>query len=234
MKHIIINLIFLISSGFGFAQNQWFQTYTDSTAFIRDANSISEAFIADIKNIKPDIQFELKVILDTSPALIYYGFDNNIHLPLWEQVLPELKEFFTDITGSDSEGEKMFGLFFNGFYLPHELGHALQGIVDGNLELSYKAEYLANTIAMLWWRKHGYQKELEMCYKFANTIQSKLPNPVPEGKTIETYFTENYEQTIQNPYTYGYMQFKQFVNIYEDTSLPDFDTYIINYLKTLE
>lgn len=228
----IITLVFLLFGALNaISQNEWFQTYTDSVALIKDANHISNAFIANIKAIKPDFQFDGKTILDTSPALIYYGYDNNIHLPLWEQLLPELKDFFIDITDSDTEGKNMFGLFFNGFYLPHELGHAFQHTIDGTLEQSYKAEYLANTIALLWWRKHGYQKELEQCYNFAKTMESKLPNPVPEGKTIEDYFTENYEQTLQNPYTYGYMQFKQFVQIYEDKSLPDFETYIANYLK---
>lgn len=28
------------------------------------------------------------------------------------------------------------------------------------------------------------------------------------------------------PYVYGYMQFKQFIEIYEDKNLPDFDTFI--------
>ena len=54
----------------------------------------------------------------------------------------------------------------------------------------------------------------------------KLPNPVPKGSTIEEYFSKNYEEASANPYVYGYMQFKQFIEIYEDKNLPDFDTFI--------
>ncbi len=224
-------LLFLMAALYGTAQNQWFQTYTDSTALVKDANEISDNFIDDIKKIKPDFQFNGKTLLDTSPFLIYYGFDKNIHLPLWQQVLPELKNFFTEMTGNKDEGEKMFGLFFNGFYLPHELGHAFKDVIDGNLEQSYKGEYFANTMAMLWWRKHGNQKDLEQCYNFIKKLESKLQNPVPEGKTKEEFFTEHYDEATQNPYTYGYMQFKQFIEIYEDQTLPDFDTFVVQYIK---
>lgn len=231
MKHFIFYLITTVTFTFGFAQNQWFQTYNDSVALVKDANYISNKFIADVKAIKPDFLFTGNTILDTSPALIYYGLDKNIHLPLWGQLPPELKGFFIDITGSDTEGQRMFGLFFNGFYLPHELAHAFQDVVNDSLETSYKGEYLANTIAMLWLRKHGYQKELQLCYELAKSMGEKLPNPVPDDTTIEVFFTENYKKASENPYIYGYMQFKQFVLIYEDSALQDFDSFVANYLE---
>lgn len=230
MKKASTFLILLLSVTSLFAQNQWFKTYTDSIALVNDANALSKVFISDIQKIKPNYKFEGNIILDTSPYLIYYGFDKNVHLPLWEQVLPEIKSFFVELSGSETEGKTMFGLFFNGFYLPHELGHALQDEIDGTLEQSYKSEYFANTIAMLWLRKHGYQKELEQCYNFAKAMESKLPNPVQDGESIEDYFTHNYNEASKNPYSYGYMQFKQFVEVYEDEALVDFDTFIKNYL----
>ncbi|MEH6679754.1 MAG: hypothetical protein V7724_04360 [Sediminicola sp.] len=231
MKLLIFSLMMLAVCNSTLAQNQWFETYTDSTVLVKDAHAISSLFIADIKKIRPEFRFEGKTMLDTSPALIYYGLDGNIHLPLWEQVLPQLKDFFKEITGSEAEGKRMFGLFFNGFYLPHELGHALQEKTEGTLEPSYDSEYLANTIAVLWLRKHGYQKELEQCYDFAKSMEDTLTDPVPQGVDIEDFFTENYGQATQNPYVYGYMQFKQFVQVYEDSSLPDFDTFIAKYPK---
>ena len=37
------------------------------------------------------------------------------------------------------DGKKVFGIFFNGFYLPHELGHALQyATADSSVNLEYK------------------------------------------------------------------------------------------------
>ena len=49
--------------------------------------------------------------------------------------------------------------------------------------------------------------------------------------TIEEYFTKNYFKATEDPYNYGYMQFKQFIEIYEDKSLPDFDSFIKSYLQ---
>ena len=59
---------------------------------------------------------------------------------------------------------------------------------------------------------------------------SKLPKPFANDISADEYFTKNYEAASQNPYVYGYMQFKQFIDIYEDKTLVDFDTYVKKYL----
>lgn len=74
-------------------------------------------------------------------------------------------------------------------------------------------------------------KELNLCYLYAKKMLSKLPNPVPQDMKEEDYFTKNYEAASRNPYIYGYMQLKQFIEIYEDKKLPEFDIYIQTYLN---
>lgn len=101
----------------------------------------------------------------------------------------------------------------------------------GNIKGSYQEEYFANQVGILWWKKQGRVKELKECYEFAKRVWAKLPNPVPSGSTIEEYFTANYQKATEDPYVYGYMQFKQFIQVYEDKTLPDFDTFIKSYLK---
>ncbi|MEK8180732.1 hypothetical protein WMW71_10315 [Flavobacterium buctense] len=237
MKFFKLQLLFslLLVSTFVSGQNQWFSTYTDSVALIKESNRLSELFKADIKKLKPELDFKTGVLLNTTPYLIFYGENDTVNLPLWSQVIPPIKGFTAQVAGSEADGERMFGLFFNGFYLPHELGHALQDYVDKkNANVSFKNEYLANEIAMLWWRKQGKEKELKACYELAKSMYAKLPNPVPEGQTAEEYFTKNYEQAAGDPFVYGYMQFAQFIKVYEDQSLPDFDIYITNYFKKLD
>ena len=56
-----------------------------------------------------------------------------------------------------------------------------------------------------------------------------LKNPVPKNEDYKKYITENYGKLASDPYKYGYIQFSQFVEIYENSKLPDFDTYIKNY-----
>lgn len=216
------------------AQQKWFTVFTDSAKLLKTANPITNQFKKDIKKLQPNIRFNTDNIINTSPYLIYYGLNDHVNLPLWSQVIPPIKQFFTGVGGSPQEGEKIFGLFFNGFYLIHEYGHALQYMVDSaHTQLGYSNEYLANTIAILWWRKNGKQAQLKACYDYAKKIYKQLPNPVPAGEDVATYFTKNYEKAASDPNVYGFMQWGQFITIYEDKSLPNFDTYIKNYLKKL-
>lgn len=83
---------------------------------------------------------------------------------------------------------------------------------------------------MLWWRKHGRQKELEQCYQYAKKMYAQLPNPVPAGQTVEEYFGKNYEEAAKDPFIYGYMQFGQFIAVYEDKKLPRFDVFVKQFL----
>lgn len=197
---------------------------------VRDANEIATRFVKDVNRIDPDIRFNWKIVLNTTPALIYYE-NKTVNLPLWSQLMPELQGFFFDVSGSESDGKKVFGLFFNGFYLPHELGHGLQDTKEGQLAPSYSNEYFANTVAILWLRKQGREKELKECYDYATKMIGRLSNPVPKGMSMEQFFSDNYIKAIQDPNTYGFMQFTQFMEIFNDKDLPDFDRFIRNYLK---
>jgi hypothetical protein len=225
MKKITLLIVIFILSNTTIAQKKWFTLYKDSTALVKDANKVSNQFTKDLKKTTPNLTFNVKTILHTTPYLIYFEKDT-ANLPLWEQVIPEQKAFFYDIAGSEEEGKKIFGQFFNGFYLPHELGHAYEHLIKGKIEGSYQSEYFANTVAILWWKKQGRNNDLKRCYEYAKKMWKKLPNPVPSDTTIEEYFRINYEKASQDPYVYGYMQFKQFIQIYEDRSLPDFDSFI--------
>ncbi|MCR6720981.1 MAG: hypothetical protein NVV59_12005 [Chitinophagaceae bacterium] len=53
-----------------------------------------------------------------------------------------------------------------------------------------------------------------------------LKDPVPANENYKGYITSHYLELAADPYKYGYIQFKQFVEIYENKSLPDFDTYV--------
>lgn len=228
---IFFTTLLLVFAGISSAQNIWFKTHKDSTTLIQEANLIKDMFVQDINSIRPELEFSLKTTLKTSPMLIYYN-DKTAYLPLWEQLPEQMKNWFYAMGGDTLNGQKIFGLFFNGFYLPHELAHGFEDALK-KLNQSYKNEYFANTAAILWLRKHNYNKQLKECYEVAKDIMSKTPNPVPEEQSIENYFTDNYENILQNgdPSVYGYMQFGQFIKIYEDETLPDFDTYIKSYLS---
>ncbi len=227
----LIGIIGILVTAPTFAQEELFQLHTDSAQWVNTANRFVQSFTENIRKVKPDFHLTSKAILNTQLGLIFYNNqDNTINLPLWQQVVEPQKQFFYQLAGSEDEGRKVFGLLFNGFYLPHELGHAIQYAAGKHTSNEYDNEYFANTIAVLYWRKTGKQKELEECYQYAKKYLQQLPDPIPAGKDQKEYFTAHYHELAQDPYKYGYFQFSQFVKIYEDKTLPGFDHFLKMYL----
>ncbi len=225
MKKIFMCWLLIGLSHIAFAQNQWFSRYTDSAKMVGDASEIVNQFSEQVKRLVPSFSIQVKVVENTSPYLIF-NKDNSINLTLWRKVIPPQKAFFATMAGSEKEGEEVFGLFFNGFYLAHEMGHIVYNISGKNYSNAYASEYDANVLSILYWRKAGKNKELENCYRYAKKMLSTLKNPVPKEEDYKAYITANYNKLAADPYQYGYIQFSQFVEIYEDKALPDFDTFI--------
>ncbi|MCI4443529.1 MAG: hypothetical protein JHC39_08500 [Lentimicrobium sp.] len=148
MKNCFL-LTFLVCFQIGTAQEKWFTTYTDTISLVNDAQLITKSFSKNIIKINKNIKYDIKTVLHTTPYLIYF-YKDAANIPFWDQVIPEQKQFFYEIAGSEEEGKKIFGLFFNGFYLPHELGHAFEFALKGETAGSYQGEYFANTVAILW------------------------------------------------------------------------------------
>lgn len=224
-------LLFLLLSFQGNAQNGWFKTYSDSTALKSDAEKIVHQFKQKVKSANPTIKLDdWKVVKHTTPYLIYIE-NKTANLPFWPEVIPQQKDFFTEVSGGKKKGEDVFGLFFNGFYLVHELGHGLGESAGKKFGNAYDSEHDANTIAILYWRSAGQISKLKKCYSYAKQILSHLKNPVPAGENEKEYLTKHYDEISSDPYKYGYIQFSQFVEIYENKNLPDFETFIKNYGK---
>ena len=233
MKKLTLLILFL--SSFAYSQQNWFKIYSDKNTLEKDGVEIGNKFISDAKILLPNLKNEPRIIVNTTPYGIYYdGNEKTVNLPLWDELTPINKKFFEKITGNKKEGKKLFGFMFNGFYLSHELGHWLTYHITGNVG-SYQDEYMANTIAMLWWKKQGKTKELKSIYKILKKIMKTYPNPVPKGESVEKYFTENYMKILNDEENfamiYGFMQFSQFIQIYEDKSLPSFDDFLIKNIK---
>lgn len=225
MEKKLILYVLIVICNFTFAQNQWFTVYTDSTQMVKDANEIVTQFTSQVKKTRPDLKFEIAAVKNTTPYLIFYK-DGIINLPFWNEVIQPQKDFFTDVAKGENNGKEVFGLFFNGFYLIHEAGHAILSFMGKKYDNAYYSEYDANALAILYWRKSGEQRRLEECYQYAKKILLTLKSPVPAGEEYKQYITTHYNELSANPYQYGYIQFTQFVEIYEDKRLPDFDTFI--------
>ena len=228
-KKIFLPLAGLLLFGYANAQ-ALFSTYTDSVKLVEDANTFIQDFSNDVKKVKPEVNISAKAILNTKPYLIFYSEKENVvNLPLWQQVIPDQQAFFTKLAGGDEEGQIVFGNLFNGYYLPHELGHALAQAANKTIAGHYENEYFANTVAVLYWRKTKHFDDLEQSYQYAKKLLSQITSPVPEGQDEKKYFNDHYAEIAKDPYKYGFFQFNQLVKIFEDESLKDFD----EFLKTM-
>lgn len=213
------------------AQNKWFSTYNDSTALTKDANEITQQLANRISKVSPNINLQGDIaIKNTTPNLIFFkSVNKTVNLPFWTEVIVPQQQFFAEVAGGEKEGKEVFGLFFNGFFLAHELGHSFFNKAGKEFENKYDSEYEANTFAILYWKETGEKDNLKKCYDYAKKMLKTLKNPVPENENFKKYLTENYGKLASDPYKYGYIQFSQFVEIYDNKNLPDFDSYISNY-----
>ncbi len=205
-------------------QPTWFILQTDSTTLVHEARTLTDRFLADVRAIAPDVPLRPRIRENTTPYLIFYsGTDTTVNLPLWDKVPPPLKGFLTKVGGGEAQGQALFAHYFNGFYLPHELGHALidaMGLSPGHG--SYEEEYKANALAMAWWREQGRTRELATCLELARTALANSPVPDTEGLDLPTFLTRHYERATQDPFLYGHVQFGQFIELYNDPALPSF------------
>lgn len=231
--------VLLLFPVFLFSQTPLFKVYSDSAKLVQDAKIITNDFMQQVYKTDESLKvIKPTAVLNTTPYLIFWDDSSQTaNMPIWQQVIPQQKQFFIQLNqNNEAEGLRMFGLFFNGFYLPHELSHAVEWhlVFHSKKRKSqgyYMSEYFANTLAIIYWRKSGRTAELEACYKFAKQMVAQLPNPVPAGEDKIAYFNNNYERMTSNPFAYGYYQFSQFVEIYEKKELPSFEAYLGSFTK---
>ena len=222
-----------------FSQTPLFKVYSDSAKLVQDAKIVTGDFMQQV--YKTDISLKAiqpAAVLNTTPYLIFWDDSSQTaNMPIWQQVIPPQKQFFIQLNqNNEAEGLRMFGLFFNGFYLPHELAHAVEWHLVFHTKKRtaqgyYMSEYFANTLAIIYWRQKGRTAELEACYQFAKQMLAQLPNPVPAGQDKIAFFNSNYERLTSDPFAYGYYQFSQFAEIYEKKELPSFEAYLSAFVK---
>ncbi len=231
MKSILTVLLTISTLTYTNAQDKWFSTYNSPTSLVTDAIEIVKQMTTKIHHANAGIKLRNNIVVkNTSPYLIYIENDT-INLPLWQEVIEPQQKFFAEVSGGETEGKKVFGLFFNGFYLVHEMGHSISISVGKKFDNAYDSEYDANIFAILYWRTTDSKDQLKACYSYAKKILATLKNPVPAHENFKEYITKHYQELSSDPYKYGYIQFSQFVEIYENKKLPDFYSFVKNYTK---
>ncbi|MBX2965549.1 MAG: hypothetical protein KF845_05340 [Cyclobacteriaceae bacterium] len=236
-KSIFILALMCVSITGLYAQGQLFSLYADSASLARDVKPMVADFNKRVNTIRPQLDFNVGFVVYTTPGMVYYDpKSNNVVTSLYHELPEEHKAFFATYSANDAEAKKFFAGFFNGFYIAHELGHGLveaYGLHDPNA--MYGEELEANRIAMNYWHSIGKTAELGQCYRFAKAFLEKVPDPVPQGTEDRVaWFNKHYWELGEQPEKYGYFQFSQFVDIYENDDRVPIDEYLSIIIGTFE
>lgn len=245
MKKIILFIFSIFVSSFVIGQTKKtehklfeFTEINDSLELYKLVDNLNSEFrnkiisIAKIKN--PDINIipAPKTKNRFFPGIIgYWKDDNLLSLMFFEQAPPPIKEYLTKFAGNEIRAKELYGFQFFGYCIVHELGHWLEVQFKEKIDYNYDGEYFANQVAVLWWKKTGRQKELETLVNMMKQGLKNSPLSLPENTDLKKYMKENYK--TMDPRDYNAIQCKQVIEIYEDKSLPDFDTFIANFFQKL-
>lgn len=233
---IITTLLYVSTTGL-YAQYKLFSLYADSASLADDAKPMVADFNKRINAIRPQLNYKVGFVVYTTPGMVYYApKSKNVVTSLYHELPAEHKAFFATYSENDAEAKKFFAGFFNGFYIAHELAHGLVAAYGLNdPKAMYQEELEANIVAMNYWHSVGKSAELEQCYRFAKAFLEKVPDPVPnDAENRIKWFNEHYWELGPQPEKYGYFQFSQFVNIYENYKRIPVDEYLEIYIKQLE
>lgn len=230
MKSFVAFSICMLSCTVSFAQNQWFEVYSDTLKLNKASDALIKEFQQDISNINDTINLNSPTSVFNAMGPFFDVTNNTINLPIWDLAPKMFQDFCTTVMGNEAEGKELFGLFFNGFYVPHELGHALQFAADTRYDNEYDNEYNANLIGILYWKSKGKTAQLNRCSQAAQKALKSIPNPFPNGENEKEYFTSHYQEFGADPLKYAYVQFSQYLKAYNETKSQNFETYMKSYL----
>lgn len=125
----------------------------------------------------------------------------------FEKGAPQVQEAFAQLFGEDGTKEK-FDFYFHWYNIPHEFGHCILDFYGRSVG-KVREEMLANRFAVAYWKSAGYSKELAELKEMLESILETFPDPVPEGRSFEEYFTEIWgSDELIKVSVYGYLQFK--------------------------
>jgi len=174
------------------------------------------------------------VVMQSSPNIIYFqklsDSSGRIVVSVWEELIVEQKNLFNSWASRVSEditGEYLFKELFEESFscisIAHEMTHYLQFSLD--LELTrWDSENQANIFAVAFMQlQEDGEERLKRFIDLIRPIYEGMEDPTPEGEDLRDYFNKNYRQLMVDPEKYGYYQFKQTIEAYDNRDNLNFD-----------
>jgi hypothetical protein len=181
----------------------------------------------------PALKFSMEpapVHINTTP-MISYTDDKGVHEARFDELPPPIQSLFDNWASHTSDqpsGSALFSDMFYKFFFVHELGHWVTGgVLEARQDTGkqaaikncwnnhWKAELETNRISVAWWREHDPAFLAKLVADFRK-IQAALPNPVPAGADMQTFFAANYEKLGQDPQAYGWFLLQSVILAYDE------------------
>ena len=164
----------------------------------------------------------LAFVILLAPALLFAqeaNKDNNLDYKIftgqYERGNAEQQEAFKQFFGDDDVQNK-FDFYFHWYNVAHEYSHCILDFYGKSVG-KVQEEIIANKFAVKYWKSVGFDEELARLKVLLEERLSAFPNPVPEDKTFEEWYTEIWGSSkLMEVSVYGYLQFKSVLIAMDD------------------
>ena len=166
-----------------------------------------------------------KIVIEDVPSFGAYDPETNtLRTSAWSQLSGEEQDLFYRLMGpgaSEKQAREEFETGTHHWVIVHELGHWWQACrgVAANAN-HYRVEYGANRIAAAYWMEKEPSVIAHQRAVFEGLLK-RLPNPLPDGQTIENYFDANYEKLGPTP-AYIWFQARMCLAAFDEKPGPSF------------
>lgn len=149
---------------------------------------------------------------------------NTLKTTAWELMTEEEKARFYRMAGMNATEEtarKEFETSVHHWVFVHELGHWWQACRHVENADRYVYESGANRIATAYWREHDRDILVAQRTTF-NYVLTHVPDPVPEGESVEDYFNAHSAAKFKPGAEYDWVQARMGLRVFDEHPAPSF------------
>jgi hypothetical protein len=187
--------------------------------------ALLDSFVSEAKaaGFKPSIE-PPQIVIDNPPSFGKYDSGSNLlHIASWDTLGPAGEARFARLKTmlNDSRSpEEIFEDTIHRWVFVHELGHWWQACQHKDDGERYAVEHGANRIAAAYWRLKD-PAYMQSRTEHFRAVYNRIPNPLPDGQSRETYFNANFG-TIAGTPAYSWFQAGMVVDVSAENPLPSF------------
>jgi len=166
------------------------------------------------------------IVVEDVPG--YASFDsaiNSLKTGTWEQLTSEEKSRFFGLLGpgaTEDGARAEFEIGANHWVFVRELEGwwlACRKVPESGSPYAFESE--VNRVETAFWREQDPSILAHMRRVF-QSLQSRVPNPVPPGQTVEAYYDAHYPNKFKGPQEYLWFQARMCLALFDEKPSPTF------------